>query len=80
MFAIISNISALILVMCGADINKVRIIGSIGVVALWIQLFFWFRLFDSLAQYVDLIFSTVSDISKFMYVLLTVMLMFGSGL
>ena len=43
-------------------------------------MFLWFRLFDSLAQYVDLIFSTVNDITNFMYVLLAIMFMFSSGM
>ena len=33
----------------GVDILKIRAIASIGIVLLWIQMFFWFRLFDSLA-------------------------------
>ena len=66
--------------MADVNIYIVRIFASIAVVALWSQMFLWFRLFDSLAQYVDLIFQTVYDIRNFMYVLLGVMLMFGSGM
>ena len=49
-------------------------------VALWCQLFFWFRLFDSLAQYVDLILTTVSDVKNFMVVLGALIVMFASGI
>ena len=70
----------LILFSLDVDIYIVRIFASIAVVTTWSQMFLWFRLFDSLAQYVDLIFQTVYDIRNFMYVLLAVMLMFGSGM
>jgi len=43
-------------------------------------MFFWLRLFDSLAQYVELIFETVADIKNFMVVLACLMMMFASGL
>lgn len=56
-----------------------RVVASIAVICLWIQIFFWFRLFDSLAQYVDLIIQTVSDIRNFMTVLLAIVGMFMSG-
>ena len=65
--------------MAGVDIYIVRIFASIAIVALWSQMFLWFRLFDSLAEYVDLIFETVHDIRNFIYVLGSLMLMFGSG-
>ena len=62
------------------DMFKIRPIASIALVFMWVQMFFWFRLFDSLAQYVDLILQTVNDIKHFMYVLFAIMLMFASGL
>ena len=75
-----TNIIVVILITADVNIFIVRIIASIAMVALWFQLLLWFRLFDSLAEYVDLIFQTVHDIKNFMYVLLAVMLMFGSGM
>ena len=33
----------------GWNLDKVRIIGSVGAVMIWAQLVLWFRLFDSLA-------------------------------
>ena len=48
-------------------------------ICLWSQLFLWFRLFDSLAQYVDLIFQTISDIREFITVLIAIVFMFLSG-
>ena len=74
------NLLVLILVSMDYDLQKVRVFSSIAVVGLWVQMFFWFRLFDSLAQYVDLIMQTVYDIRFFMYVLFALMLMFGSGI
>ena len=41
----------------------VRIIASLNSVLMWVQVFFWMRLFDSTAQYVDLVIETVFDIS-----------------
>ena len=67
------------MVKTGVELFKVRIIGSLAMIGLWSQLFFWFRLFDSLAQYVDLIFQTVEDIGNFMTVLISLVLMFMSG-
>ena len=58
---------------------KIRIIASIAIVLMWMQLIFWFRLSDSLAQHVDLITGTIKDMRGFMFVLLTFLIMFGSG-
>ena len=43
------NLTSLALVKTGVELYKVRIIGSMAMIALWSQLFYWFRLFDSLA-------------------------------
>ena len=43
------------------------------------QLFFWLRLFSSLAQYVELILMTFSDIKYFMSVLILFLVMFFLG-
>ena len=37
------------------NLNWVRLMASIAFVAMYTQLFYWLRLFSSLAQYVDLI-------------------------
>lgn len=39
-------------------------------------MFLWFRLFDSLAQYVDLMSQTIADIGYFMFVFGELMVMF----
>ena len=57
----------------------VRILASLALFSLWIQMFFWFRLFDRTAQYVDLIIDTVKDISEFTILLLLLLLTFGTG-
>ena len=49
MVSLISNQIVLVLLWADVEIHKVRLFASIGCVVLWIQLFFWFRLFDSLA-------------------------------
>lgn len=57
-----------------------RVPASLGATIFWVQMFFWFRIFDSLAQYVDLIFQTAFEIRNFMFVLVSLLFMFGSGL
>ena len=57
----------------------IRILASMCVVSLWVQIFFWFRLFDSTAQYVDLVIQTVVDIGQFMKILVLLLLTFSSG-
>mmetsp|Transcript_15150 Transcript_15150/g.20560 ORF Transcript_15150/g.20560 Transcript_15150/m.20560 type:complete len:104 (-) Transcript_15150:131-442(-) len=63
----------------GMSLLKVRVLASIALICMWAQLFLWFRLFDSLAQYVDLIFTTVNDIGNFMKVLVALVFMFMTG-
>ena len=63
----------------GVDIAKVRLLASIALILTWGQLFFWFRLFDRLAYYVDLIIQTIREIKHFMAVLSSLILMFQSG-
>lgn len=57
----------------------VRIIASVAEVSLWTQMFFWLRLFDSSAQYVDLIISTVLDIYEFTKLLFILLFTFTTG-
>lgn len=73
------NALTLILRRAGGSILRVRVLGSVAIILVWTQLFFWFRLFDSLAQYVDLIGSTVVDIGHFMLVFGAIALTFLSG-
>jgi len=58
---------------------KVRLVASLGLVFIWFQLFFWLRIFESLAHYVDLILETAADIKYFMIVLGVFGLSFLSG-
>ena len=58
------------------SLTLIRQLAAIGVLGIWMQMYFWFRLFDSLAQYVDLIGETISDIRHFIYVFLELMAMF----
>lgn len=62
------------------NMYQVRILASMACVGMWLQLFFWLRLFDSTAQYVDLIIETVMDISEFMKLLLLLIIMFSTGI
>ncbi len=49
------NVTTIFMMTTGVTVAKVRLLASIAVILTWAQLFFWFRLFDSLAYYVDLI-------------------------
>ena len=48
-FSLIINLTTIFLIYADVELYKIRIVASMGVVALWIQMFFWFRLFDNLA-------------------------------
>ena len=56
-----------------------RIVASLACCALWAQLFFWTRMYDNIAPYVDLILDTVRDISEFAKLLALLLFVFGSG-
>ena len=58
----------------------VRIVASLACVFMYVQMFFWMRLFDSTAQYVDLVIETVIEISQFMKLLALLILMFSTGI
>lgn len=51
------------------NLMKVRLVASLGLVFVWIQFFYWVRIFEHTAHYVDLILETASDIKYFMIVL-----------
>ena len=57
----------------------IRVFASTANVAIWAQLFFWLRLFDQTARYVDLIIDTVIDIFIFTCIMVLLLLMFATG-
>ena len=77
--SLFTNVIVLWMIQMEVDIVKIRIIASIAIVLVWMQLLFWFRLSDNLSQHVDLISNTIADIGRFMFVLGTFLLMFSSG-
>ena len=77
--SLFTNVIVLWMIQMEVDIVKIRIIASIAIVLVWMQLLFWFRLSDNLSQHVDLISNTIADIGGFMFVLGTFLLMFSSG-
>ena len=79
MLSLFFNVIVIWLIWMDVDIMKIRIIASIAIVLLWMQLLFWFRLSDHLAQHVDLIQSTIVDIVGFMFVLMVFLMMFAVG-
>lgn len=79
LFSLFFNVLVIWLIWMDVDIIKIRIIASIAIVLLWMQLLFWFRLSDHLAQHVDLIQSTIEDIVGFMFVLMVFLMMFAVG-
>ena len=60
-------------------LDKVRLMASVALVSLYWQLFYWLRISNELAQYVDLIIMTFKDIKNFMGVLILFLFMFFAG-
>ena len=73
-FSILFNITTLVLRRLHdydmVSLHSTRVVASIGLVLIYIQLFYWLRTQQSLAFYVDLITQTLIDIKPFMIVLL----------
>lgn len=79
--SIFFNTSSLVLKwVTGVDLNTVRLCASVGLVAMYLQAFYWLRTVDKLAQYVDLITMTMWDIKDFMLVLVLFLMTFYAGL
>ena len=57
---ILINLITLVLHSLDAvSLTMLRQMAAIGLLGVWMQMFLWFRLFDSMAQYVDLIYETI---------------------
>ena len=63
----------------GISMYELRMLASIGLVQLWEQMFYWLRLFDRTARYIDLIIDTVRDIGIFSLILLLLLILFATG-
>ena len=57
--------------------DLMHIIGAYACFFMWIKIFYWMRLFSSLAYYVKLIYQTIADISAFMLMVLIILTSFG---
>ena len=66
-------------VYIGINMYALRVLASFGGAWLWVQMFFWLRLFDKTARYVDLIIETVVDIGIFTLILLLLLILFATG-
>ena len=81
--ALLLNCTCMVMIVFREELDTniywLRIAASMACVLFWVQMFFWLRLFDSSAQYVDLIVDTVLDISEFAKMLLLLLVMFSSG-
>jgi len=58
------------------SLTLLRQLAALSLLGIWLQMFLWFRLFDRLAFYVDLINETIYDILFFILVFLELMVMF----
>ena len=58
------------------DEYDIRLIGAFCCFFIWIKVFYWMRLFESLAKYVNLIQKTISDCLKFMTLVLIIIFSF----
>ena len=61
------------------DLRTMRLFASISLLLLYLQFFFWLRISDLLAQYVDLIIVTYQDMKLFLCVLILFIIMFSAG-
>ena len=61
------------------NLKLVRLIAALGLCFLYIQFFFWLRISDSLAQYVDLILATYQDMKLFISFLFLFIVMFSTA-
>ena len=60
------------------SIYFIRTIGGFGVFFMWIKVFYWMRLFPSLAYYVNLIKQTVVDVQSFLLMCMIIIAAFAS--
>jgi len=61
-----------------ANVNTINMYGSFAVFFMWIKVFYWMRLFASLAYYVKLIMQTISDSVPFMAMMLIILCAFAN--
>lgn len=61
-----------------ANVNTINMYGSFAVFFMWIKVFYWMRLFASLAYYVKLIMQTISDSVPFMAMMLIILAAFAN--
>lgn len=55
----------------------IQIVGSFGIFCMWLKVFYWCRIFSSLAYYVKLIVQTLADSAPFMLMCLIILIAFG---
>lgn len=80
MLSMVANVGTLVMRrQQDVDLHKVRLMASVALIALYSQLFYWLRIHDKLAQYVDLIINTFTSIGYFIGVLIIFLFMFFSG-
>ena len=60
------------------SVEMTRIIAAITVFLLWIKVFYWMRLFESTAYFINLISQTIADIKIFLYLVLIVVIAFAN--
>jgi hypothetical protein len=60
------------------DVEMVRTTGAFSCFLMWIKVFYWMRLFSSLAYYVKLIQQTLSDAMPFMLMVVIIVFAFAN--
>ena len=50
------------------------------IIVIWVYLYFWLRIFEASAIYVQMINTTIYDIKEYMLVFIMCLLMFGNGI
>jgi len=60
------------------NVSTFRIVAGFGCFLNWIKLFYWMRLFDGLAFYVNLIIKTISGAGLFMFLVAQIIVAFAT--
>jgi len=60
------------------DEYDIRRLGALCCFLMWIKVFYWMRLFGSLAKYVNLIYCTIADCLWFMALVLIIIISFAN--
>ena len=62
------------------DTDTITFFTFLAVILMWMNLIYWFRLFESTSFYIKLIFKTIEDIALFTIIFIFILMGFANGL